>query len=840
MSKKYTIFFSFVIVYYLLFNNNHVFAQGYIVQGNISDSITHQPIRNASIKWLHQKRGTITDSLGIFHLYSSSATDTLQISCIGYTPILFPINVRFHDNLTISLIETNNMLQDVIVYPKGYDPAISLFKKILKHKVFNNPDLLYTLQYDIYHSLEIDVTHLSNKMIQTRWLSPFKQYFLDSAHKLDSKLSAPVFLNEQTGSYQYSKVNHQSNYKIYKQKISGIKNESIIHYMNEFNIPINIYSNYISLLKTEFISPIAVNGLRHYHYTISDTCVKGSEIFYKLQFTPFSTGGNTFIGYVWVDSKRYAITEINMITSKSANLNWIESISLHQQFHLTNAYVYALTANNIEIQFKLLSKKQPAFSAIQKELYTNIQVNLPITTLQEKEYLDGNKFEIYKQAANTIINSGFVGFDNSKKSIYQKIDSLNKIPAFKTYSSIFKTLATGYFPIGKIDVGNLYKSFTSNYFEGKRFNLGMRTNDHFSKAVQLGGYLGVGMKDKEPRYTFHTLFVLNHDAWETIRFNWQKDFSPLKENADELNENSLFGSLLLRIPRSQIYLVDNQSFQIQYQKFYKNGFSFHIQTSTNQLAPLFNSYFTYLNYKPILVDDPNPLVDGYRDNHLSVGVRYAFKEKYITSSFRRKSISSQLPIIDFTFTNGITSKINIIRSDLSYQKFHFSLSQKVMINGVGNLRYVFNAGFTNGILPLMLLEVAKGNDTYYYNPYAYNNMFRYEFVSDRYFSLFAEQQLGGFPFSHIPLMYRLKWRSVLSIRALEGTMTSANKIANMYNTSSINFHFKVPDQLPYTELGYGIDNIFHVLRLDAIWRLTYLQQPNTPAFGIRASLHFMF
>ncbi|WP_298299841.1 DUF5686 and carboxypeptidase-like regulatory domain-containing protein [Hydrotalea sp.] len=837
MIKYYTILFVSFFWLYSLFNNHSVHAQVWLLKGKITDSLTQQPVRNATIQWLHQSGGTITDSLGYFQVNNTTVNDTLKISCIGYLSVLFPVTVTFHTFMKIALKETHNTLQDVIVYPRGYDPAISLFKKVLKYKHFNNPVSYTTVQYQMYHSLEIDVIHLSDKIFDGKLLKPFKQLFIDSTAQTTTGINVPVFIYEKTGAYQIDQTNHKESYQLYQQKTSGIKNESIIQYMNDFKKPVNIYNNYIKLLKTEFISPFSANGLHHYHYTITDTSIKGAQTLYKLNFTPSNTGGNTFVGYVWVDLHRYAITEINMVTAKSVNLNWIDGIQLHQKFRFINDSVYALAANEIRIQFKLLSDKRPGFSAIQTERYSNIRVNEPIVPLarQPDRHTEAdwqhNQYGRYSKDTS---------LDASKKYIYQKIDSLKSIPEFKTYSNVFKTMATGYYPMGKIDFGNLYKAFTSNYIEGARVNLGLRTNDGFSKKVQLGGYIGMGIKDKGPRYAFHTLFVFNHQAWETLRFTWQKDFSPLKENADELNENSLFGSLLLRIPQSAIYLVDNRSFQIQYQKFYSCGFSFNIQTITNFLSPLFNSYFSYQNYKPILVNDPNPVIDGYRDNNLSVGIRYAFKEKFIISGFHRRSIFSQFPILTFTFTKGIASKIHVLTSDFSYQKYHFSLTQQITINGIGILKYVFNAGITNGVLPLVLLDVAKGNDTYYYNQYAFNNMFRYEFASDRYLSFFAEQQLGGFPFSRVPLMYRLKWRSILSIRALEGTMTAANKAANSYDDPAINYHFKVPDRIPYTEIGYGIDNIFHVLRLDAIWRLNYLQPPNTSSFGLRASLHFTF
>ena len=37
-----------------------------------------------------------------------------------------------------------------------------------------------------------------------------------------------------------------------------------------------------------------------------------------------------------------------------------------------------------------------------------------------------------------------------------------------------------------------------------------------------------------------------------------------------------------------------------------------------------------------------------------------------------------------------------------------------------------------------------------------------------------------------------------------------------------------------------LENIFKVMRVDAIWRLSYLDNPNISKFGIRFSLQFLF
>jgi hypothetical protein len=41
---------------------------------------------------------------------------------------------------------------------------------------------------------------------------------------------------------------------------------------------------------------------------------------------------------------------------------------------------------------------------------------------------------------------------------------------------------------------------------------------------------------------------------------------------------------------------------------------------------------------------------------------------------------------------------------------------------------------------------------------------------------------------------------------------------------------------PYIELGYGINNIFKVLRIEAIHRLTYVDVPNVKKFGVKFTL----
>ena len=111
----------------------------------------------------------------------------------------------------------------------------------------------------------------------------------------------------------------------------------------------------------------------------------------------------------------------------------------------------------------------------------------------------------------------------------------------------------------------------------------------------------------------------------------------------------------------------------------------------------------------------------------------------------------------------------------------------------------------------------------------------YEFVSDEYASIYIYHHFEGFFLNKIPVMRKLKWREVVSLKMLTGRVSRSNQEAmlfpeNLYTLSSG----------PYYEAGVGLENIFKIFRLDAVWRLSYLENPNISRFGLRGvmQLHF--
>jgi hypothetical protein len=111
----------------------------------------------------------------------------------------------------------------------------------------------------------------------------------------------------------------------------------------------------------------------------------------------------------------------------------------------------------------------------------------------------------------------------------------------------------------------------------------------------------------------------------------------------------------------------------------------------------------------------------------------------------------------------------------------------------------------------------------------------YEFASDQYVSLAAIHHFNGLFFNKIPLLNKLKWREVISGKAVYGTLSDKHKQEMIYPKN-----FQGLYNGPYIEGGVGIENIFKLIRVDALWRFTYLDHPNIVPWGIRTTFQFMF
>jgi hypothetical protein len=200
-------------------------------------------------------------------------------------------------------------------------------------------------------------------------------------------------------------------------------------------------------------------------------------------------------------------------------------------------------------------------------------------------------------------------------------------------------------------------------------------------------------------------------------------------------------------------------------------------------------------------------------------------------------LGSPYPIFDVKLIKGIS---NVFNSGYDYTKVQVSVSDYTKIAPLGSVYLNVFSGRTFGTLPYMLLDVAPGNEIYYYNKNSFNLMNRYEFLHDRYAGFNFEHTIGNGLFKFIPLTRKWKFRQLYTVKGLWGSLSAENKALNMPAGSE--YRFESLDGRTYLELGTGVDNIFKLFRFDFFWRVLPRPLPVEPVkrFGVFGSFRVVF
>ena len=120
-----------------------------------------------------------------------------------------------------------------------------------------------------------------------------------------------------------------------------------------------------------------------------------------------------------------------------------------------------------------------------------------------------------------------------------------------------------------------------------------------------------------------------------------------------------------------------------------------------------------------------------------------------------------------------------------------------------------------------------------------------EFVSDEYVSMSYSHYFNGFILNKVPLVKKLKWRSLITFKGIVGNLADTNDPA--LNPELPGFPKNVdgtPATHPlehYIETSFGVMNIFTFFRLDLVKRWTQVERDDTlSGYHLRARFKVEF
>ena len=281
---------------------------------------------------------------------------------------------------------------------------------------------------------------------------------------------------------------------------------------------------------------------------------------------------------------------------------------------------------------------------------------------------------------------------------------------------------------------------------------------------------------------------------------------------------------------SNYYLTDIERFGVNLDFGLTNNFHLGLNLISEDIASAASDFFS------IAFRKNEKTLTEYRNIKFNAYLNYTPRRNVFGFGVEQKFGKNLHPEFVLKYSAGVKG---ILGGMLDYDKIQMSYKQTYLFNFLGNLETNLEIGKTYGIVPLPILSAIPSNQGYSLKPKTFALLNYYDMVADAYLMGHFEHHFNGFVSNKIPLVKKLKLRTLATFRFAYGSTTSENIAANRSN-----INYNSPDNDIYYEYGVGFENIgygnIRFFRVDFIWRSplsdSFKYNPYSselPDFGIR-------
>ncbi len=827
---KYTL-----VVFLFLFGIGSGFAQTK-VSGHVVDE-NNEPVSFANVIFKNSSEGTITNENGRFYLESDETWETIIISFLGYETLELTLDKKVSFDLKITLKESAAELDAVMIVSgkqsKKNNPAIDILRKIWQHKRKNGLKQFKQYEYDKYEKVEFDINTIDSSLIKSKLFRGMEFVFdqVDTS-SVTGKTYLPMFINEAVSKIYGDNTINKEKEVLQGNKNSGFSdNQVIIDFVGDLYSDFNVYDNYLKFFDKSFVSPISRTGIQTYNYVLSDSAFIDNKWCYNIIYYPRRKNELTFKGDFWVNDSTYAIKEINMQATKSANINWVKEIYIEQEFEVLNDSLFLVKRDYMLSDFAF-NKKEKSRGIYGKR--TTLFNNYMFDVKKDKKFYDEEVYyydkDVYDRDDEFWSSKRLEKLSKDEKGVYKMLDTLKTVKKFKRLYNLGSILASGYVEFNSLplDYGPIFSTFGFNEVEGLRLRTGARTYFSRNDLWRLEGFLAYGFRDDKFKYGISGKWLIDKKNRLIISGGNRRDVeqigASLTTSTDVLGRSLASSSVVGTGANDKLTSINLTSAAIEMEPW------------RNFVMRLGGNYRTLESASPTFSLDyntPTGIASKIEQFETTFSVSLFPGRKMTGFGVERYDANDDFPRVFAQISLGDKSMFN---SDFDYTKLQFSYLQPWQIGGFGRLYTTIEAGKTFGDVPLGLLSVVPGNQSYFSIYNTFSQLDFYEFVTDTYASLHLEHNFNGRLFSRIPLLRKLNLREIISVRGVWGELSDGNIALN----SPTNIPLVAPSDEIYWEYSLGVGNIFKIFRLDFNFRGNYLENPDARKFGVTGTFGFHF
>ena len=821
-------------------------------------------------------RLTRTDEEGRYRL-RYEANGKLRFNMIGYETKTLRTTKSGTYDITLTPLDTK-MKEAVVTgkkhgrYSRKNNPAVELMRRVIAAKDSSNIKERHDFcSFDQYSKMTFAFDHITPKVFEEDKFKrmPFLKDYVETCNETGTRI-LPISVEERVTRNVYRRTPKADKRIVIGEKSQGINEllstgDILNTMLKDVFTDVDIYKNSIYLMHHDFLSPLASNGaIAFYRYFLVDTLMVANDSCIQVDFTPNNPQDYGFSGtlYIMADST-YRVKRAEIGFPKRTDVNFVDRMRIIQDFETLPTGERVLVRDNMLVQLKVVDFLHK-FLVKRVNEYANFSFQ-PIADKNFRFSGDEMTDPNARMRDESFWNEHrSVPLTHSEGNVNGFVQRLQQIKGFKPILFVARAFIENFIETSKdpkrpskVDIGPVNTTITTNSVDGLRLRLSAQTTANLHPHLFLKGYVAYGFKDNKWKGMGEVTYSVNKKEYlprefpmNNITFSYSRDVMAPTDKFLATDKDNVFVAFKWTDVDHMMYY---ENYKLAWDREWGNGLRLRLQARTQKDTPTRALFYQPLNTAPAPSSDASLHVHSMRTNEGTVTLSFQPGAKFVNTKQRRLTVNHNAPIYELTYTGGW---YDLAGQHHSFHTTEASIYKRFWLRSWGKAEVYLKGGAQWSRVPFPLLLMPAANLSYIKQRNTFELIDNMEFLNDRYAQLMLSWDLDGKLFNRIPLLKRLKWREYLACHMLWGTLTDRNNPLLARNAGDGrllyfpgkfdkdgNYQYlsrTMDPKKPYVEVVAGIHNIFKLVHVEYVHRLTYLDRPETSRWGIRLRVMMSF
>jgi len=785
------------------------FAQQQDVSGTVTDQKgKHLPF--AAVFAENTTLSTLSNERGIYHFSLDPGNYTLIFRQIGQKQTSVKISLQKDTVLNVVLQPEIYHLKEASV--PGIDPAYAMIRKAMAKRRF------YKKQVDSYSC------NVYLKGVQKLVSGP-KRYLGDSVIKvlsLNKNGSSIIYETEANSQFNFSRP-HKIKELLQASRAAG--DHPSLNFNRALDVQTDFYNNLLhwdALSNRSFVSPIASNAMGFYRYKFRGDFTESGRLIHKIEVIAKRKSDPSFNGFIYLEDGAWRIHSINMKLFKLANISFVDSLQITQQFIPVTDSVWMPSSVRFNYRGKVLGF---VFSGYYAGIYAdyNIKPNF-VPNFFNHQIMEIPKLAFKKDSLYWNANRP-VPLTRQEEIYYYNKDSLGRKRQSNQYLDSAKKINNHFLFLPWVLNGYNIRSKDGR----KNYNIQSPKDIVFYNSVERWGInLAPRYKRFEPngktleirpvlRYSF-ARELLNASVYASYRYNPTKQASIYGKIGSDFLDLNNSGNVSLFLNTLSFLFTEHNLLKFYQSKFIQAGSQGEVENGillngfmeyadrrslnnfykdSTQVTPILRNGIREQSNNPLDPGSDLPLFPHYQSLSFSGSATFTFNQQYTQRPDGKYIEPSPYPRVRVNFRKGFP----ILGSDVNYGFTSVDVFQDRVHMGIyGYSSYFFSGGtfINHKSLYYPDYKQFRGGQPFVFDSslgsFHYLNYYVYS-TNRSYLEGHYEHNFGGYFLNRLPFIRKLRLEEIV------GGSFLTQRIRDNYHE----FYFGIKKLLVRFDYGFAFD-----------------------------------